>query len=101
MAEMEYKTVIAPITPRKYKGVKNVDERFARTIADAMNEAAAGGWFFERVEVLAMEVKRGAFRGTSLEHRNVMVFSREKKMQQAARVEPTTMSADARHEPSL
>lgn len=96
MAEFEYKTIVAPTAPRKYKGVKSADERFARTVADAMNEAAAGGWQFVRTETLSVLVKKGALRGKDYEDRTVMVFSREKTMRSPAfagdatdRAEPT------------
>lgn len=72
----EYKVVPAPQRAQKVKGLKTTGQRFAHTLAEAINAEAAGGWQFLRTETLPCEERGtlGSVRTTTI---TVMVFARE------------------------
>ena len=71
----EYKVVPAPAKGTKAKGVKTPHGRFAVTIEQLLNEMGAGGWEFQRAELLPSE-ERAGLTGSAIHWRNVMVFRR-------------------------
>ncbi len=72
----EYKVVPAPQRAQKVKGLKTTEQRFANTLAEAINAEAAGGWQFLRTETLPCEERGtlGSMRTTTV---TVMIFARE------------------------
>ncbi|QMU58099.1 MAG: DUF4177 domain-containing protein [Boseongicola sp.] len=76
MSSFEYQAVPAPVQAIKIKGVKSVDDRFARTISDVLNEMAADGWEFLRAETLPCEERKG-LKGTQKSFQNLLIFKRE------------------------
>lgn len=75
MQVFEYKVVPAPAKGTKAKGVKTPEARFANSVEMLLNEMAAGGWEFQRAELLPSE-ERSGLTGSTTNWRNVMVFRR-------------------------
>lgn len=71
----EYKVIPAPVTPLKRKGLKKVEDRFAATLADAMNAAAAAGWEYVRADTLPCEERSGLTSKTK-RFQSLLVFRR-------------------------
>lgn len=78
MVRFEYKAVAAPTRGTKARGVKTTEDRFALSITNALNEHAADGWEFVRVETLPCESRRG-LTGTQLTDQSMLVFRRIKR----------------------
>ncbi|MFV0410031.1 MAG: DUF4177 domain-containing protein [Paracoccus sp. (in: a-proteobacteria)] len=93
----EYAAVPAPPRSDKGKGGKTPAERYAATLADAINVMAAGGWEYLRAETLPSEERSGLTGRTTLFH-NLLIFRREIEPAVAAAPEP---QAEARREPSI
>lgn len=72
----EYKVVPAPARPAKAKGLKTTADRFAHTLALALNDHAAEGWEFVRTETFAVEERKGLFGGTRTVMQPVMILRR-------------------------
>ncbi|UWQ73533.1 DUF4177 domain-containing protein [Leisingera sp. M658] len=102
MQAYEYKVVPAPAKGTKAKGVKTPEARFANSIENLLNEMAAGGWEFQRAELLPSE-ERSGLTGSTTNWRNVMVFRRALAAEQPAespapgRKEPAAPSVEFRH----
>lgn len=92
MADMEYKTVPLPASPRKYKGLKNPIDRTARTMTELLNEEARGGWQFVRAERMELEVRTGMLRSKDEVDVTLLIFARQ-------RGEPAAPAANRRMEP--
>lgn len=75
MAFYEYKVIPAPDRPPKLRKLKGA-ERFAAGLEQVMNEQAAEGWEFHRLESLPDEERRG-FSPKTVVTRHLMVFRRE------------------------
>lgn len=75
MSRHEYRVLVAPDRPRKFRSVNGKD-RFAHTLTAVMNEMAAEGWEFLRAERLPVEERRGLF-GRTVTQQNLLVFRRE------------------------
>ncbi len=89
MVRFEYKAVPAPLRGTKAKGLKTTEDRFSLSVTNALNEHAADGWEFVRVETLPCESRRG-LTGTQVTDQSVMVFRRIKH---AAASHPETTEA--------
>lgn len=79
----EYQVIPAPNRAPKIKGVKQAAERFAHTLTELMNEAAADGWEYVRTDTLPLEENRGLTRKSTTSFQNLMVFRRPIGGQQA------------------
>ncbi|MGB0498375.1 MAG: hypothetical protein ACPGID_08550 [Rubricella sp.] len=89
MADLEYKTIPAPTTARKVRGVKRADERMALTLTDVLNAQSAEGWEFIGSETIVTEQKSGMLSRKELRETSFLVFCREtRKPAPAGRVEP-------------
>ena len=75
MVRFEYKAVPAPTRGTKAKGVKTTEDRFALAMTEALNQHAADGWEFVRVETLPCESRRG-LTGTQVTDQSMLVFRR-------------------------
>jgi hypothetical protein len=84
MPEYEYKVVAAPRRAKRIKTVKAGEDRFAATLAEAINEAAQGGWEYVRAETLPCEERPGILRSKVETLHSVLVFRRPKPAQPAA-----------------
>ena len=76
MSRYEYKVVPAPTKGAKAKGVKAVEDRFALTLQEVMNDMGALGWEYQRAETLP-SVERAGLTGSTTNWRHVLVFRRE------------------------
>lgn len=75
MTVYEYKVVPAPSKGRKAAGVKGPEARFAHGLQEALNEVAAGGWEYQRADILPSEERQG-LTSTQTVYRSVLVFRR-------------------------
>lgn len=75
MPRYEYRVVPAPRRPGKVRGKRTVEDRFAYTLSEAMNDLASEGWEYQRSETLRCEAKTGLFR-TRTSEQTVLVFRR-------------------------
>ncbi|MEO0485162.1 MAG: DUF4177 domain-containing protein [Pseudomonadota bacterium] len=73
----EYRVVPAPTRALRWKGVRGVTGRFARTIEAVINDFGADGWEYLRADMLPME-KRRLLSGPETILQNVLVFRRTK-----------------------
>lgn len=71
----EYKVIPAPVTPLKRKGLKKIEDRFAATLTEAMNTAAAEGWEYVRADTLPCEERSGLTSKTT-RFQSLLVFRR-------------------------
>lgn len=78
MVRFEYKAVPAPMRGTKARGVKTNEDRFALTLTTALNEHAADGWEFLRVETLPCETRKG-LTGTQITDQSMFIFRRIKQ----------------------
>lgn len=76
MAVFEYKVLPAPVRAERGRGAMSAEARFAATLQDAMNAAAADGWEFLRAETLPVE-ERSGLTGRRTVFRSVLVYRRE------------------------
>jgi len=77
MTNFEYKTICAPRKPLKFKGVKGQDERYARTLTEAINAQSADGWEYFRAESLPVDEKTGMMGKTAEKYLSLLIFRRE------------------------
>lgn len=77
MTNFEYKTICAPRKPLKFKGVKDQDERYARTLTDVINAQSADGWEYFRAESLPVDEKTGMMGKTAEKYLSLLIFRRE------------------------
>lgn len=75
MSSYEYTVIPAPARGEKAKGARTGIERFAATLADALNDMAREGWEYVRAEVLPAEERSGLTSRTTVYH-NLLVFRR-------------------------
>ncbi|MCA8883072.1 MAG: hypothetical protein KDA50_04900 [Rhodobacteraceae bacterium] len=75
MVQFEYKVIPAPAKSQKAKGAGAAEDRFAATLADALNGPGRAGWEFLRSETLPVEERQG-LTGTRTVFRSVLVFRR-------------------------
>ncbi len=75
MGHYEYHVIPAPGRADKVRGARTVADRFAATLAQAMNALAVEGWEYVRADTLPCEDK-GMFRGTSTHVHHLLVFRR-------------------------
>ena len=73
MPGWQYKVMPAPTKGQKSKGVKTAEDRFAHALETVMNDMAAEGWEFQRVETLP-SLERAGLTGQTTEWRNLLVF---------------------------
>ncbi|RME16984.1 MAG: DUF4177 domain-containing protein, partial [Alphaproteobacteria bacterium] len=71
----EYKVVPAPTRARRVKGAKTPADRFAQTLAEAMNALAADGWEYLRADTLPQEQRKG-LTGRVTVFQTMLVFRR-------------------------
>ena len=79
MTHYDYKVVPAPKRAKRVRGVHGVEDLFALTLTDAINEVARGGWEYVRAEHLPAESPRGWFRGGTTGEQTVLVFRRARE----------------------
>jgi Domain of unknown function (DUF4177) len=75
MAQYEYKVVPAPVRGEKIRGAKTTEDRFAATLAEAMNTLGREGWEYVRADTLPCEERVG-FTGRKTTYLNMLVFRR-------------------------
>lgn len=75
MNSYEYTVIPAPARAGKASPGKTSGERFAATLAEALNGMAAEGWEYVRAEVLPAE-ERAGLTGRSTVYHNLLVFRR-------------------------
>lgn len=75
MSSYEYTVIPAPARGEKAKGARTGIERFAATLADALNDMAREGWEYVRAEVLPAEERSGLTSRITVYH-NLLVFRR-------------------------
>ena len=90
MQQYEYKVVPAPRRGEKARGVKRTEDRFARTLAEAINELAAEGWEYQRAETLPCEERTGLTGRVTNGFQSVLIFRR--------RLAPPAVRPEARSE---
>lgn len=71
----EYTVIPAPRRAEKTKGAKTTADRFAHTLAEAINAMARQGWDYVRAEVLPCE-ERSGLTGRKITDQHVLVFRR-------------------------
>lgn len=76
MERFEYKLVKAPQKSNKYSGLNKLDDKFAHTLMDSMNDIASDGWQFLRKEVMTETKRRGFFGRKSTSH-DYLVYRRQ------------------------
>jgi hypothetical protein len=76
MTYYDYKVVPAPKRAKRVKGVHGVEDLFALTLTEAINEVARQGWEYVRAEHMPAESPGGWFRGASTGEQTVLVFRR-------------------------
>ena len=85
MAGFEYKVVPAPAKGTKAKGVKAVEDRFALTVEELLNEMGAQGWEYQRADTLP-SIERSGLTGSTTNWRHVLVFRRS--LEDEVKIEP-------------
>ncbi len=75
MPRYEYKVVPAPQKGAKAKGAKTVEDRFAVSVEQVLNQMGQDGWEYQRAELLPSE-ERSGLTGSTVNWRNVLVFRR-------------------------
>lgn len=75
MSSYEYTVIPAPARGEKAKGAKTGIERFAATMAEALNDMARDGWEYVRAETLPAEERAGLTSRNTVYH-NLLVFRR-------------------------
>ncbi|EKE45486.1 hypothetical protein OCGS_0576 [Oceaniovalibus guishaninsula JLT2003] len=76
MSHYQYRVVPAPRVPARIKGVKRIDQRFARTLADTLNALAPEGWEFHRAETMPVEARRSFLGTRQTRDETMLVFRR-------------------------
>lgn len=71
----EYKIIPAPVQAAKFKGAKSIEARFARTVEEEVNRAAADGWEYVRADTLPCQERSGLTSKTTKFH-TMLVFRR-------------------------
>ncbi|MEM9048963.1 MAG: DUF4177 domain-containing protein [Pseudomonadota bacterium] len=84
MTKYDYKVVAAPRRARRIRGIKTTQDRFAATIAETINKAAAEGWEFYRTETLPMDERQGMLKGRVETLQSLLVFRRALKAEAEA-----------------
>jgi hypothetical protein len=79
MTYYDYKVVPAPKRAKRVKGVHGVEELFALTLTEAINEVARQGWEYVRAEHMPAESPGGWFRGPAAGEQTVLVFRRARE----------------------
>jgi hypothetical protein len=79
MTHYDYKVVPAPKRAKRVKGVHGVEELFALTLTESINEVARQGWEYVRAEHLPAESPGGWFRGSTAGEQTVLVFRRARE----------------------
>ena len=75
MTGYEYRVIPAPTKGRKAQGIKGAEARFAHALQEIMNEEAAGGWEYQRSDILPSEERQGLTSSHTV-YRSVLVFRR-------------------------
>lgn len=112
----EYQVIPAPRKGKKARGIKGTEARFAHTLQEVLNDAAADGWEYVRADTLPSE-ERSGLTGRSTTYQNMLVFRRpvdvaeseeiaeaETEVPAAAKVpaaEPEVAPVEEHHAPSL
>ena len=78
MQKFEYKVVAAPRAAKKFKGVKTLPDRFARTVEELIAEEAVNGWEYYRADTLPADQKGGLMRKAAETYQTLLIFRREK-----------------------
>ncbi len=87
MDRFEYKVVPAPMRVEKAKGANTLEEKFAQTLAGALNAEGAEGWEFVRSETMAAEDKR-MLRKSAVAEVTVLIYRRLKSAGQSQSQHP-------------
>lgn len=95
VAQLEYKVVAAPRRPRKTRGVRGTQARFAETLAALMNDMAGEGWEFQRSETLPVEERSGLF-GRRTSEQTMLVFRRLRAAEGGTAEQPIPLNVTAR-----
>lgn len=75
MTQYEYRVVPAPNRAEKYRGARTTAERFALTVATAMNDLGREGWEYLRADTLPCEERTG-LTGRTTNYHVMLVFRR-------------------------
>ncbi len=74
--QYEYMVIPAKRQPGRFRGVRQTDARFANSICEQLNEAAADGWEYLRAESLPAEQRTGLFRKKVVTFHALLFFRR-------------------------
>jgi hypothetical protein len=91
----EYKVIPAPARAEKQRGLKTTAERFAHSLAQAINAEAEEGWEYVRAEQLPCEERKGLMGGVRRSTETVLIFRRA-----LAWVEASDPATEAEAEPA-
>ncbi len=75
MSDYEYRVVPAPNRAEKFRSARTIGERFALTVAGAMNELGREGWEYLRADTLPCEERTG-LTGRTTNYHVLLVFRR-------------------------
>jgi hypothetical protein len=92
MTQYEYRIVPSPRRAKKAKGARTPQDRFARTLTEAINAEAAEGWEYLRADTLPVDEKAGMLSAAKEVYQTVLVFRRAVEA-------PATRVAEPRQEP--
>jgi hypothetical protein len=83
MSENDYKTILAPQRPGKFRGVRDLEERWERTLSDAINAGCAGDWDFVSMQTMTVTEGGGLFSKEKTRTLTFLVFARPKPVRSA------------------
>lgn len=94
MTLYEYRVVAAPRRAKRIRGMKASQDRFAATVSEVINDAAAEGWDYVRSETLPMEERQGMLKGRVEVLQSLLVFRRPLRgVQQEAQTREPSLRA--------
>jgi len=76
MERFEYKLIKVPQKSNRYSGLKDLNDSFALTLMDSINDVAKDGWQFLRKEVLT-ETKWPSFFGQRTTSHEYLIYRRQ------------------------
>jgi hypothetical protein len=91
MSKFDYKAVPAPNRGTKARGAKTIEDRFALSITDVLNEMAADGWEYVRAETLPCDERKG-LTSTQTTYQNLLIFKRYRQQAQPLPLDGRTTS---------
>lgn len=94
MQTYEYKVVAAPNRGEKARDAKTPADRYARALANVMNDLARDGWEYLRADTLPSEERAGLTKRVTVYH-SVLVFRRAVAQRPADAAPRTLLTTEA------